>query len=84
MTNDQVAHSNKTIALLKTDIENLRKACHGERKTHVELIHILDDESQPVASKQTAHDNKVSDHRQNNTIVYYKVIVEGCNWSVGK
>ena len=84
LTNEQILNSNTSLSLLKSDIERLRLTCLGERAAHTELISVLNYNSDLLVADRK-HDASSARPKDNSTrVMYYKVIVEGCEWSIGK
>ena len=84
LTNEQILNSNTSLSLLKSDIERLRLTCLGERAAHTELVSVLSYNSDLLVADRK-DETKSAESKDNGTsVVYYKVIVEGCERSIGK
>ena len=83
LTNEQILNSNTSLSLLKSDIDQLRLTCLEERAAHTELISVLNYNSDLLVAdrKDDAYSAKPNDN--STRVVYYKVIVEECEWSLG-
>ena len=87
LTNEQILNSNSTVALLKEDIHRLRLTCLGERAAHTELVSILNYNSDFLLGReneQRGESGQLNVVDNSTRAVYYKVIVEGCEWSIGE
>ena len=84
LTNEQILNSNTSLSLLKSDIERLRLTCLGERAAHTELISVLSFNSDLLVADRKDDGSTARSKDNRTSVVYYKVIVEGCEWSIGK